>query len=428
MGRLTLNVLLSFAQFEREVTAERIRDKIAVSKKKGLWMGGVPPLGYDPHPDPNTRELVVNADEARTVQALFDLYDTHGSLAHVEREADELGLRSKHHRFRSGREQGGNRMSGGQIHKILLNPVYIGKTRHKDRLWPGKHAAIIDEGLWDRVQKKLQLAARRPRGRTDGASEPALLMGKLRDETGDRLTPTHSTKSGRRHRYYVSNRLLTGGPDPTGWRLPAARLEKTLADLIADHLKSASAGRRLLAMPDLRGDGALQQEADALVDRLRQRDRRTIHDLLACGSIAATSITLTLDQTILAGTLGAAMEDLAPGLHEIEMPLRLRRRGVEAKLVIGAPRPAPDPILMRALGDAHRWRQALLDGTPLSAIAQETDCTGAFIRKRSPLAFLSPRIQIAIRDGTLPPDMTLQRIVSRTMPLDWQQQERLVGL
>jgi hypothetical protein len=319
-------------------------------------------------------------------------------------------------------------MSGGQIHKILLNPVYIGKTRHKDRLWPGKHAAIIDEGLWDRVQQKLQLAARRPRGRTDGAAERALLMGKLRDETGDRLTPTHSSKSGRRHRYYVSNRLLAGGPDPTGWRLPAARLEKTLADLIANHLQIASADRRLLARPDLRGDGALQQAAEALIDRLRQPDRGTMQSLLAFGSIAATSIALTLDQSILAHALDVATDDLAPDLHAIQAPLRLRRRGVETKLVIGEPCPAPDPILMRALSEAHRWRQALLDGTPLGTIAQETDCTGAFIRKRSPLAFLSPRIQIAIRDGTLTPDMTLQRILRSPTPLDWQQQEHMIGL
>ncbi len=137
MGRLTLNVLLSFAQFEREVTAERIRDKIAASKKKGLWMGGVPPLGYDPHPDSNLRMLVVNVKEAQTVQTLFELYDQYGSLACVEREADRLGLRSKRHFFRSGRIQGGSHLSRGQIHKLLLNPVYLGKIRHKDKIWPG---------------------------------------------------------------------------------------------------------------------------------------------------------------------------------------------------------------------------------------------------------------------------------------------------
>ena len=147
MGRLTLNVLLSFAQFEREVTAERIRDKIAASKKKGMWMGGVPPLGYDPPPDPKVRALAVNTLEAETVRKLFTLCDMGGGgLAVVEREAARLGLRSKRHAFRSGRSQGGNPLSRGQIHKILTNPVYIGLIRHKDRTWPGQHPAICSTG------------------------------------------------------------------------------------------------------------------------------------------------------------------------------------------------------------------------------------------------------------------------------------------
>ncbi|RYH05589.1 recombinase family protein, partial [Tropicimonas sp. IMCC6043] len=220
MGRLTLNVLLSFAQFEREVTAERIRDKIAASKKQGLWMGGLCPLGYDPHPDPKVRQLVVNEAEAETVRALFDLYNRHGRMIEVEKSAAEMGLRSKLRQFRSGRSQGGGRLGRGQIHHVLVNPVYLGKIRHKNLAWPGQHPAIVDEGLWERVQEKLRSAAARRRGQKKTGSDTALLAGKLRDETGDRLTPTHSIKAGRRHRYYVSNRLISGGPDPTGWRLP----------------------------------------------------------------------------------------------------------------------------------------------------------------------------------------------------------------
>ena len=428
MGRLTLNVLLSFAQFEREVTAERIRDKIAASKKKGLWMGGIPPLGYDPHPDPNTRELVINAGEALTVERLFELYDQHGSLAAVEREADHLGLRSKHHQFRSGREQGGNRMSGGQIHKILLNPVYLGKIRHKDKLWPGKHAAIIDQDLWDRVQQKLQLGARRSRGRTVGAEEQSLLTGKLCDDTGDRLTPTHSTKSGRRHRYYVSNRLISGGPDPTGWRLPARALEKSIAGLIADHIDIAAAERRLFAMPDLRGDGEVQRAAKDLVHRLREQDRDLLRSILVSGTVSAREIHLTLDKAILETNLGVPAGDLASDLCDIHAPLQLRRRGVEAKLVIGERRPAPDAILTQALREAHRWAQALKGGTPLKTIAGDANCTGAFIRKRGQLAFLSPKIQIAVRDGTLSPEFTAEYILRQGIPLDWMMQERMFGV
>jgi site-specific DNA recombinase len=147
MGRLTLNVLLSFAQFEREVTAERIRDKIAASKKKGLWMGGVPPLGLDPHPYPKTRGLVVNPDEAETVKAIFHIYVQLGCLNAVMHKANALGLRSKRHHFRSGRTQGGTPFSRGQIYHLLRNPIYIGKIRHKTKIWDGQHAAIVDADL-----------------------------------------------------------------------------------------------------------------------------------------------------------------------------------------------------------------------------------------------------------------------------------------
>ena len=234
MGRLTLNMLLSFAQFEREVTAERIRDKIAASKKRGLWMGGVPPLGYDAHPDPNTRSLVINETERGTVETLFALYEDLGCLRAVEQEAARQNLRSKRHVFSTGRVQGGGPLSRGQIHHILCNPIYAGKIRHKDKVFEGQHAAIIEGDLWARVQARLQAASARPRTRskeTGGQQTPgpaAPLVGTFRDPTGDRLTPSHSRKGGRRLRYYLSNRLLSGS-DPTGWRLPAARFEAAVA-------------------------------------------------------------------------------------------------------------------------------------------------------------------------------------------------------
>ena len=143
MGRLTLNVLLSFAQFEREVTAERIRDKIAASKKKGLWMGGSLPLGYDRHPDPQRRELVVNAAEAEVVNALFTLYAKLGNLRLVENEAALLVLRPKSVVTPSGHVRGVSPFTRGQLHYLLTNPVYIGRIRHKDQSYPGLHPAII---------------------------------------------------------------------------------------------------------------------------------------------------------------------------------------------------------------------------------------------------------------------------------------------
>ena len=427
MGRLTLNVLLSFAQFEREVTAERIRDKIAASKKQGMWMGGLPPLGYDPHPDPMVRELVVNAREAETVRTLFALYDQHGKITDVERAAAEAGLRSKLHRFRSGRVQGGGHLSTGQIHKILTNPVYRGQIRHKDRVWPGRHPATVKEDIWKSVQEKLQSASRRKRGRrTDAQTAP--LTGKLRDETGDRLTPTHSLKDGKRYPYYVSNRLISGGPDPTGWRLPARKLEALVANAVADHIVQATTGHRLQATPDLRADPARLTAARDLVRSLRAREPDLLRKLLVSGTIAPREILLTLDPVILSDTLHLPVGDLSPDLLDLSTPVHLRRRGVEAKLVAGTVAPDPDPVLLNTLADAHRWIAALRSGTPLAGIANKAGHHDAFIRTRAPLAFLSPRIQIAIRDGTAPPELTLHRIVQRPIPLDWQEQERLYGI
>jgi site-specific DNA recombinase len=182
MGRLTLNVLLSFAQFEREVTAERIRDKIAASKKKGLWMGGSLPLGYDRHPDPQRRELVVNAAEAEVVTRIFGLYAERANLRQVEIEAHRLGLRPKSGITPSGHVRGTNPFSRGQLHYLLTNPVYIGRIRHKDQTYPGQHPAIIAADLWHRVQAQLIAARARPRGRSTTATDARTLAGKLRDD------------------------------------------------------------------------------------------------------------------------------------------------------------------------------------------------------------------------------------------------------
>ena len=427
MGRLTLNVLLSFAQFEREVTAERIRDKIAASKKQGMWMGGLPPLGYDPHPEPKTRELVVNEAEAETVRTLFSLYDRLGRINAVEAAAAEARLRSKHHRFRSGREQGDGPLSAGQIHKILTNPVYHGLIRHKDRTWPGRHPAIIDGDLWVRVQEKLKTASRRKRGRRSEA-ETAPLTGKLRDETGDRLTPTHCLRQGKRHRYYISNRLISGGPDRTGWRLPAQKLEKAVAGAIADHIGNAATGHRILDQLDLRADPDTQKAALGLAQMLRTRDPDLLQRLLLRGSISPQEMTIKLDGDALAEALHLPANALSSDLVELSAPVQLRRRGVEAKLVLGDPEPEPDPVLLRTLSDAHRWVACLRSGTPISKVARHARHKDAFIRTRGQLSFLSPRIQAAVRDGMLPPELTLRRILRRPIPLDWSEQERLYGL
>ena len=217
MGRLTLNVLLSFAQFEREVTGERIRDKIAASKKKGLWMGGLPSLGYEV----KDRKLIVVEEEAERVRRIFRRYLDLGCVRALREDLPAQGVVSKRRVFDDGRVSGGLPFSRGALYHLLQNPVYRGMIVHKDRAYPGEHAAIVDQDLWDAVQRKLRAnGVERSDGRK--TDSPAILTAVLFDAAGAPMTPTHAVKKGVRYRYYVSRHLVTGARsgDP-GQRLPA---------------------------------------------------------------------------------------------------------------------------------------------------------------------------------------------------------------
>lgn len=433
MGRLTLNVLLSFAQFEREVTAERIRDKIAASKKKGLWMGGNLPLGYDRDPDTKARTLVVNQGEAATVRRLFTLYAEQGCLRRVAERAAAEALRSKRRIRASAKVSGGGPLSRGQIYYLLRNPVYLGKIRHKEKVWPGQHDAIIDQDLWNRVQERMQVAANRSRsqgkpGALPRSTDPgAWLTGKLRDETGDRLTPTHTTRKGRRLRYYVSNRLIAGGADPAAWRLPGPALETSIRNIIATHLTEAAGSHRILDTPDAVSADTMTRAASDLIARLNRDTGVLCADLLSSATLRRGEIDLELDVGALVRALGVPEKNLCPALAHISAPFDLRRRGVEARIIAGDIAPDPDPHLRAMLIRAHGWARALRSGTQLSDIARREGVPGSFIRTRARLAFLSPGLQAAILDGSQPPELTLKRLVSVSHPLAWADQERLFG-
>ena len=251
MGRLTLHMLLSFAQFEREVTAERIRDKVAASKRKGLWMGGRVPLGYEK----DERTLRINEAEAETVRTLYALYRKHGTLRQVKAEADRLRLRTKQRFAADGTRTGGLPFRRGHLHCLLTNPLYAGRIRHQRRVYEGQHPSIIAPELWDAVQAQLQAGAAKPRRRTTkGCVDRSPLAGKLFDETGDRLTPSHTKKkTGQRLRYYVSRRLIqhSGQKDLSGWRLPAPMLEQTVVHLIRQHVDATTFSASLIHTPTM---------------------------------------------------------------------------------------------------------------------------------------------------------------------------------
>src|ERR1700720_137085 len=229
MGRLTLNVLLSFAQFEREVIGERIRDKIAASKKKGMWMGGVPPLGYQAQ----DRKLVIVESEAEIVRLIFRRHAELGSVRWLRDELEALSIQSKLRTSASGRISGGKPFARGALYLMLQNRIYRGEIVHNQQSYPGEHEPIIDQPLWDAVQAQLasNAAQRNEGGKT---LQPSLLAGMLFDGDGNRMTPSHAVKKGTRYSYYVSRSLITKDRAETsaGLRIPAAEIEHLVSSRV----------------------------------------------------------------------------------------------------------------------------------------------------------------------------------------------------
>ncbi|UYV38326.1 recombinase family protein [Rhodobacteraceae bacterium D3-12] len=298
MGRLTLNMLLSFAQFEREVTAERIRDKIAASKRKGLWMGGQVPLGYDA----DGRTLSVNLKEAAVVEQLYALYEDLGTVRAVKAQADALDLRSRQRTLADGSTTGGTHMDRGHIHHLLTNPIYAGRIRHRDKVFEGQHPAIIAPERWDRVQRLLQDGAAKGRGRK-AANQRSLLCGKLFDETGDRLTPSHTkTRKGARLRYYISHRLVAGSSEAhkDAWRLPAPELENKIADLVRKMISASGFAPTLL--PAATAD-QIDRAADTLISRAKRDKPSSLFDLIERVDIAPGELVVQLSADAIAGSI-----------------------------------------------------------------------------------------------------------------------------
>jgi hypothetical protein len=222
MGRLTLNILLSFAQFEREVAGERIRDKIAASKRKGMWMGGTIPLGYDV----KQRKLVVNEEEAKLVNNIYRWYLELGSVSKLKTYLDQHGVKSKKRVSSAGCQSGGVSFLRGALYLILQNPAYRGEVRHQNQSYPGEHEAIIPRDLWEQVKAQLRSdnGGRRNEVRANCSS---MLLGLLQDDEGNRFSPSHTVKNGKRYRYYVWQATATdSNRQSKAIRLPAYDVER----------------------------------------------------------------------------------------------------------------------------------------------------------------------------------------------------------
>ena len=453
MGRLTLNVLLSFAQFEREVTAERIRDKIAASKKRGMWMGGLPPLGYDVC----NKKLVINQAEAEQVRHVFEAYLNLGSIKSLTRWAEENGVRTKARHYRDGRFRSGNRpFSRGNLHALLHYRAYIGEITHKGAIYVGEHAAILSRELWDTVQAKLATSLN-GRSRKSGHTPSLPLTGLAFDETGDRLTPVHANKHGQRYYYYISARLNQAElRDPSAWRLPAPVLEQAVVSgilsLLEDHnqmqlmLKVYSSGQSEQAHILQQFLSAGQQLAETLKLLEITEQLQIIAPVIDRVDLETGQITIGIKTAKLLVAMGQSQiqllgqmnaEEISTAVAEapylICFPIVLKRRGVETRIIINNGIDATlarDEVLIRTVAKARIWFEDLKSGNSASIndIAIREHIPASEVSRQLPLAFLAPSIVSAILAGKQSPDVTAKSLLRmQDIPLVWNQQRDLLG-
>ncbi len=458
MGRLTLNVLLSFAQFEREVTGERIRDKIAASKKKGLWMGGLPSLGYDVQ----DRKLVINPDEAAAVRTIFLKYLELRSVDELKPLLADAGVVSKLRKAADGRPYGGNAIARVTLYRMLQNRIYRGEIVHKGTAYPGEHEAIIDETLWDAVQKKIE--ANGIERTSHRAAKPiSLLAGVLFDTNGDAMTPTHAVKKGVRYRYYVSRRLtgekrkFDARGAQSGQRLPAIELERLITQRVREFFADPDAIAN--ALPPERCDAPSRKRAigtaQAIVNTIDkgEEDVTTVvlRLLLARVKVAVDRIEIDLASTAIAERLLAddqanlskssrahSVAKAKPSepddqhLIRLVVPARLQRAGHEMKFVVEGVENdrGADPALLRLLTRAHGLARRIANNpsSTLEDISAQERMGAPYAARLMRLNYLAPEIVIAILNGRQPEGVTATKLIADTrLPLDWSEQCREMG-
>jgi hypothetical protein len=440
---LTLNVLLSFAQFEREVIGERIRDKIAASKKKGMWMGGVPPLGYRAQDG----KLIIVDSEAETVHFIFRRYAELGSVRLLKDELDARSIQSRLRTSASGRLRGGKPFARGALYSMLQNRVYRGEIVHKDQSHPGEHTPIIDQPLWDAVQAQLasNAAERSSSGRH---RQPSLLAGLLFDGDGNRMTPSHAAKKGTRYRYYVSGSLITKDrtENAAALRIPAAEIEQLVSDRVHRWLLEPgsidkSTAARFVADPSIQHRRvARATEIGKHWPELPVARRRTVlATLIERIEVRVDRIDIRLRPPRLAALLNDGPDTSPQGANDEEtellsLPVRLRRTGREIRMVMEGTDPfataKPNVRLVKLLLRARRFNAALTqgEGIAFAALAQREGVSRSYFTRLVRLSYLAPDITQAILDGRQPRDLTPEKLLEHSrLPLAWHDQRIVLG-
>lgn len=376
-------------------------------------MGGNVPLGY--HADGRT--LKIDREEAATVKALYDLYLEHRFIRVVKDYADRMDLRSRRRVRGEGSVSGGIRFDRGHIHHILSNPIYAGRIRHKGQVYDGQHPALIQPEVWDRVQQMLKDGAAKSRG-TKSKAQRSLLAGKLFDETGDRLTPSHSRKNGKRLRYYISHRLVKerSRKHPDAWRLPADELETLIADVIRKNLSRPDFVAALI--PDVSA-----VEIPGITTKLKSvQSAKQYLALVARADLKPGQLIVTLNDIEIAEHVGCESDRVDPTSSRFEAPFRMRRRGVELKLHLGDAPSEVDRTLVQNVLKAQRWMAMILSGKTFAEIAEAEGTSKRRVQDVVDLAMLAPDILDAIASGEQPDEMTSDYLIKSGVPASWSEQ------
>ena len=409
MGRLTLNVPLSFAQFEREVTGERIRDKIAASKQKGMWMGGWVPIGYDR----KDRTLTINETAAVTVLTIFDLFLKLKDVQRVQTELMRLNLTTKPYATPRGRAVGGLSFARGHIYKILSNPLYIGEIVHRSVRYPGQHPPLIDAATWDAVQAQLAASHHENRARTNAKSK-SLLAGLIYDDAGNRLVSSHATKNGKRYRYYVTSegtgRCVAAASTPR-LRLPAAIIDELvltkLESFLTDKARISALLRETRCRPAQIGSGLgiASKFADSLASAAPMA--QNVADLLARVTVNPKSLNISIKRdrllAMLTDTFAEPSQDNGQdNIISLEAAVTATPGGGSGKFVFEDQNgKTPDAVVVKAIARASIWFEHLSAGKSqsMAEIAVREDITDNYVSNLIHLAWLSPDLVGRVLEG-----------------------------
>lgn len=411
MGRLTLNVLLSFAQFEREVTAERIRDKIAASKRKGLWVGGMVPLGYKL----KDGKLLIVEDEAEQVRTIFERYLALGSVNRLVIELRERNFRSKVRKLSTGETRGGVAFTQGPLFYLLRNRFYIGEVRYQNEIYPGPQPPLLERELFEAVQAKL--TEQRSHQVTRRTKSAALLRGLVFDAAGHRMVPTHATKHGIRYRYYVSQPYLRGIAKPLDGaiiRVPAAEIEQTVTKAVAAHL-----GTR--ATSTCQQNASDQNIVSANVSRVVVRNTQLAVWLKTlAANEPETDAAKGFNQEKAPSLLIPWCKSPAKKPREILLPHSLARQQVRP---IKVERRA---ALLRSIARGRAWLDAVCSGETIEDIANRHSCSVRHVNMTISMAFIAPDLVKAAVEGRLPRGIGIANL--RDAPVEWSRQYERLGL